>query len=92
MSETIVNEKIKVIHKLGKVEIHRLKPTERTLIVPELIIDWCIEHVQDLVNKPFNDFNRVELETPDASWTFFKSKYYGNLMVGFQTFNLQSME
>lgn len=82
-----INEKIRILFLEDRqVEIKRVKPTIRTLIVPSDIIDWSIENIQELLDKPFGDNNRVETPTPDNAWTFFKSRYYGNLMLGFQTY------
>lgn len=86
-----LSDKIKLTYDDDQVQINRVKPTDRSLTIPIQVVDWALESVQDLINKPFDDANRVEEVSPFGSWTFYKSRYYGNLMLGFQNIDISNI-
>lgn len=83
MAGIVIKDRVKIAYRDDICFIERIAPTKRILPVPIEVVDWSISVVTELLNKPFDEANRVEMVSPIGNWIFFKSRYYATLMLGY---------
>lgn len=83
MTGVVIKDRVKISYGNEVCFIERIAPTKRVLPVPIQVIDWSIEVIAQLLDKPFDESNRVEMVSPYGNWIFYKSRYYSTLMLGY---------
>ena len=55
----------------------------RNVLVPREVVEWTVQHKEDIISALATKERGVRFETPWAQWRIVKSLYEGELYIGY---------